>query len=49
MDKETVLETSFEQDDTLYNKQINPQPAPAPEIGIDIDNELLYNILESST
>ena len=48
MDKETVLETSFEQDDALYNKQINPQPAPTPEIGIDIDNELLYNILESS-
>ena len=48
MDKEQVLETSFEQNDDLYNKKIQPQAPPAPQIGIDTDNELLYNIIDSS-
>ena len=48
MDKETVLETSFEQDDTLYNKQIEPVPVPAPQIGIDVENNLLQDVIDAS-
>lgn len=48
MDKETVLQTSFQQDDTLYNKKVEPQPKPEPQIGLDLDNELIYNILDAT-
>ena len=48
MDKETVLETSFETNDELYNKQIEPVTPPSPQIGIDVDNDLIYNIIDSS-
>lgn len=48
MDKETVLETSFEQEDDLYNKKIEPTVTPTPQIGIDVDNDLIYNIIDAS-
>lgn len=48
MDKETVLETSFEEDDSLYNKKIEPQTVPAPQIGIDLNNDLIYNIIDAT-
>ena len=48
MDKETVLETSFEEDDSLYNKKIEPQTVPAPEIGIDLNNDLIDNIIDAT-
>lgn len=48
MDKETVLETSFEHDDSLYNKKVEPVSAPQPQIGIDTDNNLLYDIIDAS-
>ena len=48
MDRETILETSFEQDDTLYNKKIEPQPIPDPQIGIDLNNDLIYNIIDAT-
>ena len=48
MDKETVLDTSFEQNDDLYNKGINPIPAPTPQIGIDTNNDLIYNITDAA-
>lgn len=48
MDKETVLQTSFEEDDSLYNKKIEPQTVPAPQIGIDLNNDLIYNIIEAT-
>ena len=48
MDKETVVETSFEQDETLYNKKIEPIAAPHPQIGIDTDNNLINDILDAS-
>lgn len=48
MDKETVLQTSFSQDDSLYNKKIEPQSTPDPQIGIDLDNDLIYNIIDAT-
>lgn len=48
MDREAVLETSFEQDDTLYNKKIEPVAPPPPEVGIDLDNNLIYDIIDGT-
>lgn len=48
MDRETVLQTSFAQDDNLYNKRIEAQAPPAPQIGIDLDNDLIYNIVDAA-
>ena len=48
MDKETVLETSFEEDDSLYNKKIEPQTVPKPQIGIDLNNDLIYNLIDAT-
>lgn len=48
MDKETVLQTSFAQDDNLYNKHIEAQPKPQPQIGIDLENDLIYNIVDAA-
>ena len=48
MDKDTVLETSFQQDDSLYNKRIEPQSPPDPQIGIDLNNDLIYNIMDAT-
>ena len=48
MDKDTVLETSFQEDDSLYNKRIEPQSTPDPQIGIDLNNDLIYNIIDAT-
>ena len=48
MDRETILQTSFQTDDDLYNKKIEPQSMPDPQIGIDLDNDLLYNIVDAA-
>lgn len=48
MDRDTILDVSFDQDDNIYNKKIEPQLAPTPQIGIDLDNELLYNIIDAT-
>lgn len=48
MDKDTVLETSFKEDDSLYNKKIEPQAVPDPQIGIDLNNDLIYNIIDAT-
>ena len=48
MDKDTILQTSFEQDDSLYGKKIEVQSTPDPQIGIDLDDELLHSIIETA-
>lgn len=48
MDKEALLQTSFQQDDALYNKKIEPQTIPDPQIGIDLNAALLYNIIDAT-
>lgn len=47
MDKETLIQTSFIEDDSLYNKRIEPTTAPDTQIGIDTDNELLHELIDS--
>lgn len=48
MDREVILQTSFEQDDSLYNKKVEPQSKPDPQIGIDLDDDLIHNILDAN-
>lgn len=48
MDRENILETSFENDDSLYNKKIEPVSPGGPQIGIDINNEILRDIIDST-
>lgn len=49
MDRETLKDTAFAQDDTLYNKHIEAVPKPQKEIGIDLEDTLLTNIINSDT
>ena len=47
MDRDLIKDTAFEQTDELYNKQINPIPKPEKEIGIDLSDSILLNIINS--
>ena len=48
MDKETLRNTAFpEQDDALFNKKVTPVAVPQHEIGIDLDNRVLDNIVDT--
>ena len=47
MDKETLLDLSFKDDDELDNKKIEPTAPPSPQIGIDTDNNLLYDVINA--
>lgn len=46
MEIETVKETTFVPDDNIYDKPIETIPRPQPQIGIDVDNSLLGNIID---
>ena len=48
MDKENIIQTAFQQDDTIYNKKIEPVVAPAPEIGVDVDNNLIHDLIDAT-
>ncbi len=47
MDKETIRDTAFVQDDKLYNTKIQPVPTPQKEIGIDLNNTVMSNIADT--
>lgn len=47
MDIEVVKDTAFVPDDNIYNKEIKSVPKPQPQIGIDTQNDLFYNIVEA--
>ncbi len=48
MDKDTIRNSAFpEQDPALYDKQVKPVPVPQHEIGIDLDNRVLDNVVET--
>ena len=47
MDIELIKETSIAQNSELYNKKITPVPAPNEEIGIDLDNTVLHNVIDT--
>lgn len=46
MDKELIQDTSMLNDDSLYNRKINPVTAPQKEIGIDLDNTVIETIID---
>ena len=47
MDREQIKDTAFEQADELYNRQIEAVPRPEKEIGIDLSDSVLLNIINS--
>ena len=47
MEKEVIQDTVFVPDDDLYNKKIEPVVKPGPQIGIDLQNELIYDIVDN--
>jgi len=48
MDKETLRNSAFpEQDPSLFDKQVKPVAVPQHEIGIDLDNHVLDNVVET--
>ena len=47
MDREQIKDTAFEQNDELYNKQIQAIPRPEKEIGVDLSDSVLLNIINS--
>lgn len=46
MDRETIKSTAFKNDLTLYDKQIEPVEVPQKQIGIDLDNNVINNIVD---
>lgn len=48
MDRETLVDSAFSTDSEIYGKTIQPVPAPSPEIGIDLNNDMIYDILDAS-
>lgn len=48
MDKETLRNSAFpEQDPSLFDKKVKPVAVPQHEIGIDLDNHVLDNVVET--
>ena len=47
MDRETLKDVAFSEEDQLYNKQIKAIPKPEKEIGIDLSDSILTNIVNS--
>lgn len=47
MDRETIKSTAFRNDDSLYDKKIEPIVAPDKQIGIDLENNVISNIVNS--
>lgn len=47
IEKEVMQDTVFVPDDDLYNKKIEPVVKPGPQIGIDLQNELIYDIVDN--
>lgn len=47
MDKSEIKSTAFRNDDALYNKNIVPTAVPEQQIGIDLHNSVIENIIGS--
>lgn len=47
MEREQIKNTAFRNDDALYDKKIKPTVAPDKQIGIDLDNNVIDNIVNS--
>lgn len=47
MDREQIKDTAFQPDEELFNKKIEAVPLPEKEIGIDLSDNILQNIVNS--
>ena len=47
MNREEIKSTAFRNDDALYNKNIIPVAVPEKQIGIDLNNSVIDNIIET--
>lgn len=47
MDINLIKDTSVQPNDNLFNKKITPVESPKEEIGIDLDNTVLQNIIDT--
>lgn len=45
--EETIRDIAFPENDEIYNKKINAVPAPEKEIGIDLNDTVFENILDT--
>ena len=48
MDKDLIKDTAFSTEDSLYDKKINPIPKPEKEIGIDLTDSVITNIINAN-
>ena len=48
MDIDVIKDSAFKEDESLYNKNINVIPTPQKEIGIDLEDTVLKNIIGSN-
>lgn len=48
MDRESAIENAFQQDDSIYGNNIQAVATPETEIGIDLNNNLLYNLIDAT-
>ena len=48
MDREQIKNTAFQPDEELFNKKIEAVPRPEKEIGIDLTDSILMNIISSN-
>lgn len=45
--EQEIRDTAFSSNDEIYNKKIKAVPVPEKEIGIDLKNNLLYNLIDA--
>ena len=48
MENNEIRDVAFSQDDTIYNKKIDPTPAPEPQIGIDTHDMMLQHLISAT-
>ena len=47
MDKQQLIDTAVQHTDELYNKTVKPVPEPEKEIGIDLEDKIIDNIVDT--
>ena len=47
MDKQQLIDTAVQHTDELYNKKVKPVPTPEKEIGIDLEDKIIDNIVDT--
>ena len=47
MDKQQLIDTAVQHTDELYDKKVKPVPTPEKEIGIDLEDKIIDNIVDT--